>query len=637
MANRVVPDRHGLINIGKLKENLVTEVELPAPGFAGGSYAVLLQRPREKQPYPVTARAEGGRLIWTVQTADTAIPGTGKLECRWYGDNGEVDKSQTYMVRITDGLPDPTEAPEAYAGYVSQVARNAEAAKSAASVAGAAAGRAETALKALEDGIASGDFRGEKGEKGDKGDTGLQGPKGDTGPAGDTTAADAAAEAAKEAAQEAQKAAEDCAGKVNELKSDIAAVSAVCGTLENTEGGTVIQLTDCVDRPLKGLQIFGRTVQDGTPTPEAPVELVSVGDGGSVSVTVCGKNLFYIPSGKTVTKNGVTITAQADGSLLVNGTKTVSNECPIHNEIGSAIPFAGKTITLRSERNDIRVQINVTDKDGTTSYLNVKNGTRTFVIPENATRISWQVSIDGLMSYDNYVVYPYAVFGTEVGSWEPYKAQTLTISTPNGLPGIPVTSGGNYTDANGQQWICDEVDFGRGVYVQRIRKLIPKNLTKGYTSPNGTFLGEYTGDFKGSPTVDTGKIGAVMCDNLPVVTGDYQYHNGGNCITLGSKNINTPSTGYISFDGVKNLEDLNARLAEKDIVVLYALFEEIHIPLSDEQLAAYAALHTYKPNTTIYNDADAQKKVGYQADTKLYIDKQFAELRNAIVSLGGNV
>lgn len=99
-----------------------------------------------------------------MQTADTAIAGTGKLECRWYGDNGEVDKSQTYMVRITDGLPDPTEAPEAYAGYVAQVARNAEAAKSAASVAGAAAGRAETALKALEDGIASGDFRGDKGD-----------------------------------------------------------------------------------------------------------------------------------------------------------------------------------------------------------------------------------------------------------------------------------------------------------------------------------------------------------------------------------------------------------------------------------------------------------------------------------------
>ena len=132
MAYRVVPDRQGIIQIGKIKENLVTEVELPAPGFGGGSYAVLLRRPKEEQPYPVAARHEGSTLVWTVQTADTAIAGTGKLECRWYGDNGEVAKSQTYMVRITDGLPDPTEAPEAWEGFMGQVARDAQAAQTAA-------------------------------------------------------------------------------------------------------------------------------------------------------------------------------------------------------------------------------------------------------------------------------------------------------------------------------------------------------------------------------------------------------------------------------------------------------------------------------------------------------------------------
>lgn len=132
MAYRVVPDRQGIIQIGKIKENLVTEVELPAPGFGGGSYAVLLRRPKEEQPYPVAARHEGGSLVWTVRTADTAIAGTGKLECRWYGDNGEVAKSQTYMVRITDGLPDPTEAPEAWEGFMGQVARDAQAAQTAA-------------------------------------------------------------------------------------------------------------------------------------------------------------------------------------------------------------------------------------------------------------------------------------------------------------------------------------------------------------------------------------------------------------------------------------------------------------------------------------------------------------------------
>lgn len=132
MAYKVVPDRQGIIQIGKIKENLVTEVELHAPGFGGGSYAVLLRRPKEEQPYPVAARHEGSTLVWTVRTADTAIAGTGKLECRWYGDNGEVAKSQTYMVRITDGLPDPTEAPEAWEGFMGQVARDAQAAQTAA-------------------------------------------------------------------------------------------------------------------------------------------------------------------------------------------------------------------------------------------------------------------------------------------------------------------------------------------------------------------------------------------------------------------------------------------------------------------------------------------------------------------------
>ena len=114
------------------------------------------------------------------------------------------------------------------------------------------AGRAESAadnaaktLKKLEDGIASGDFRGEKGEKGDvgpigptgpvgpqgvqgatgpagpKGDPGPQGPQGEAGPAGDTTAADAAAAAAKTAAQKAQKAADASAGSAAQAAESV--------------------------------------------------------------------------------------------------------------------------------------------------------------------------------------------------------------------------------------------------------------------------------------------------------------------------------------------------------------------------------------------------------------------------------
>ena len=56
--------------------------------------------------------------------------------------------------------------------------------------------------------------------------------------------------------------------------------------------------------------------------------------------------------------------------------------------------------------------------------------------------------------------------------YEPYKTpQSVSLSTPNGLAGLKVSSGGNYTDASGQQWICDEIvrnERGTGKRIQRI-------------------------------------------------------------------------------------------------------------------------------------------------------------------------
>ena len=60
--------------------------------------------------------------------------------------------------------------------------------------------------------------------------------------------------------------------------------------------------------------------------------------------------------------------------------------------------------------------------------------------------------------------------GTTATAYSPYREQLLALPTPNGLPGIPVASGGNYTDPSGQQWVCDEVDLAGEVMVQRIDK-----------------------------------------------------------------------------------------------------------------------------------------------------------------------
>ena len=49
-----------------------------------------------------------------------------------------------------------------------------------------------------------------------------------------------------------------------------------------------------------------------------------------------------------------------------------------------------------------------------------------------------------------------------------------------------------------------------------------------------------------------------------------------------------------------------------------ANFEET--ALTEEELASYAALHTYRGNTTISNDASAHMEIEYVMDSKKYID-----------------
>ena len=57
-------------------------------------------------------------------------------------------------------------------------------------------------------------------------------------------------------------------------------------------GASSYTLNNTVDYPLLGLNLYGKSTQDGVPTPENPVDIVSIGNSGSVEVEACGKNLF---------------------------------------------------------------------------------------------------------------------------------------------------------------------------------------------------------------------------------------------------------------------------------------------------------------------------------------------------------
>lgn len=74
--------------------------------------------------------------------------------------------------------------------------------------------------------------------------------------------------------------------------------------------GDAATATDAARTPMAGLALYGRSTQDGTPTPEAPVPIVSVGGN-------------LLPNnGSSATSYGVTFTVNADGSVTCSGTAT---------------------------------------------------------------------------------------------------------------------------------------------------------------------------------------------------------------------------------------------------------------------------------------------------------------------------
>lgn len=80
------------------------------------------------------------------------------------------------------------------------------------------------------------------------------------------------------------------------------------------------------------------------------------------------------------------------------------------------------------------------------------------------------------------------------------------------------------------------------------------------------------------------------------------------------------------------LNELNEYLADIEIAIIAQLEEPIVTDLTVEEVQKLLALHTNKPNTTIWNDQNAEMQVTYVADTKKYIDDKFEELSESITT-----
>lgn len=496
-----------------------------------------------------------------------------------------------------------------------QVEASTKAAQTAASEAAASAGNADQSaqeaadsLQELKDGIANGNFKGEKGDKGDTGPIGPVGPQGEQGPQGPTGATGATGpqgekgdtgpqgpkgETGPAVALDTTLTHEGEAADAKATGDAISAVKARQNILVGTETGNPIAVDDAFSVLLCSLTVYGKSTQDGTPTPDAPVPIVSAGDDGSMAVKVTGKNLFYEQEFQEYFINSAANTVGlATGNVscvlqVVTGAKYYVTRNKIGTKFRVAVvdklPTLGNPVTPSSGINaDSKRQ---TEISATSKYMVIQ-------CEDEAAFSELMVSLDSSTAYS------------------PYREQLLTLPTPNGLPGIPVTSGGNYTDPQGQQWVCDEVDLKRGVKVQRVNAVdlstckITGNTTLGVTKRLSILLPIRGRDYKTE----------ALCNKLPFIV---------------SFDKDTPHF-YVDKTNVQIFIPLDAKTPEEgEYILFYALATPIETPLTPDEIAAYKALTAYGPDTVVQASDGAGVKLVYQRDVNIAIKR----IEDAIASM----
>lgn len=412
--------------------------------------------------------------------------------------------------------------------------------------------------------------------------------------------------------------------KIDNLTNAVNAQSTVTlATQRNAGPGELITAKASIASPVRDILIYGCSRQKGTPTPSSPKAITSV-----TSAWAGGRSLV----GLTIpTISGVTITENADGSITVTGTvpsgsnpSWINASAYIWVSAGtytvSGCPEGGGSsgyrVTMRENTYGEDRQLGTLPgtsgiTDPTVSYAGAVNDdgagctftltTAHCVKPAIRLAPGYEFPSGGLTF--RLILQQ----GSDGSNFEAYEGTEYSLSAfSGGIGGIPVSSGGNYTDESGQQWICDTIDLGKGVYTKRVNMITANGGTN--CKINGVAMAVELGSAPAMSTTES-RVGAKSNRFTLVAKSTANLTTGEAALASSGSNFNTfNESGATDNDGVR------AWFSSNPTTFVYALATPVETALTAEQIAQLRAISMIDYETWMYNDGGSGMKARYNAD-----------------------
>ena len=352
-----------------------------------------------------------------------------------------------------------------------------------------------------------------------------------------------------------------------------------------------------------------------SPSPDYPQQIVSAGSDGKIGVEVRGKNLFELTGirdneylriekieNNTIYARPTNMNAESPGTTnYSNGWVNFSEKIKVISGILYTISLSYKAAQKMMEIEKLDPARILVFKDSENIILNeeIKQEIGKYVdveipllIPDGTDSIYFTITCNNC----SVAIKNFQIEEGGYTSYEPYhEPQSLSISTPTSLPAIPVDTDGNYTDANGQQWIADYVDLKLGKLYKKVTRLNLKDadaisIAHGFHSNGNGFL--------------SFSVKNISKEHQPI-----SNRYGGSGWTNKSGYVYIPNGNDIVFVDDRFTDKQTAIKLVQDTYVIYALTSQIETDLTPEEIQAYKNLVTYAGTTIVENDAECYMEV----------------------------